>query len=91
MSEQKKETPKNPTREIFFFKNDSAPMVYVFMSLHMSVDEFYEMFEHAVKITEDEADLLVIHKEHKVVYVGDNHIIDKYFKDETETPNIQNN
>lgn len=82
---------KNPNREIFFFKNDSAPMVYVFMSLHMDVNQFYEMFEHAVQITEDDADFLVLHNDYKVVYVGDNQIIDKYFKNETEQPNIQNN
>ena len=85
MDQKKQVKPHpNPNREIYFFKNDSAPMVYVFMSLTMGKDEFYEMFEHAIEITEAEADQLIIHEDYKAVYVGDNHIIDKYFINEVE-------
>lgn len=70
---------KNPTREIYFFKHDSKPMVYVLMSLKISKDDFYDMFEHAQEITEEESDLLVMHNKYEVVYVGDDDVIDKYF------------
>lgn len=70
---------KNPNRDIHFFKHDSKPIVYVLMSLEMSVDEFYEMFKAAQMITEDKSDLLVLHNNYEVVYIGDSHIIDTHF------------
>lgn len=76
---------KNPTREIYFFKNTLSPFVYVFISEQMSKDEFFKMFENATEITEDESDKLVLKKGFKVVYVGDAPIIDEYFKNEVET------
>ena len=76
---------KNPTREIYFFKNTLSPFVYVFISEQMSKDEFFKMFENATEITEDESDELVLKKGFKIVYVGDAPIIDEYFKNEVET------
>lgn len=70
---------KNPTREIYFFKHNSKPMVYVLMSLKIGKDEFYEMFTHAEEITEETSDALVLHNNYEVVYVGDDDVIDKYF------------
>lgn len=70
---------KNPTREIYFFKNDSRPIVYILLSLIMNKDEFYKMFPAAMEITEADADLLILEQNYEVVYVGDTDIIDTYF------------
>lgn len=74
---------KNPTREIFFFRHDKKPMVYVLMSLKIGKEEFYDMFEAAQEITEEESDLLVLQNNFEVVYVGDDNVIDKYFSPKT--------
>jgi hypothetical protein len=70
---------KNPTREIFFFKNDTRPIVYILLSLIMGKSEFYEMFPAAIEITEADSDLLILEQNFEVVYVGDSAIIDTYF------------
>lgn len=70
---------KNPTREIFFFKNDTRPIVYILLSLIMGKEEFYNMFAAAIEITEADADLLILEQNFEVVYVGDSAIIDQYF------------
>ena len=77
---------KNPSREIYFFKNTISKMVYVFMSLQMGKEEFYEMFEFAIEISEDESDKLVLEHNFEVVYVGDDHVIDRWFKNEVKNP-----
>lgn len=73
----------NPTNEIYFFRNtlEDSNLVYVFMSLQMPKEHFYEMFENAEEITEETADVLILHQGREVVYVGDAPIIDRYFKE----------
>lgn len=70
---------KNPTREIFFFRHDKKKLVYVLMSLQIGKEEFFNMFPAAQEITEEDCDTLVLGSDFKVVYVGDDHIIDNYF------------
>lgn len=73
---------KNPNRDIYFFKNTESKLVYVLMSLEIDKDAFYEMFEYAMEITEDECDKYVLEHNYEVVYVGDAVVIDKYFAKE---------
>lgn len=82
MKRKKLHLHPNPDREIRFFKHDSEKIVYVFLSLQMSMDAFYKMFPAAIQITESNADEFILEQDHKVVYVGDSDIIDEYFNTE---------
>ncbi len=75
---------KNPDREIYFFKHDHRPLVYILMSLHINKDEFFELFPGAQEITQAQLDELVELKDYEVVMVGDDHVIDEYFTDRKE-------
>lgn len=78
MSFLKNQNP-NPDREIRFFKHDSEPIVYVFMSMQMNMEAFYKMFPAAIQITEEQSDDFVLKQNCEVVYVGDGEVIDEYF------------
>lgn len=71
---------KNPTEEIFFFMNTAkdSKLIYVYMSLQAGKEEFFEMFETTKEITQKQFDRLA-RMGGEVVFVGDDHIIDKYF------------
>lgn len=70
---------KNPTREIFYYKHSEKPLVYILMSLTIDKEEFNELFNQTIEITETELDELVELKHYKVVMVGDDKIIDEHF------------
>lgn len=72
---------KNPEREIFFFRHNKKKLCYVLMSLQIGKEEFYNLFPTAEEIKEEECDTLVLTNNFKVVYVGDDHIIDSYFSE----------
>ncbi len=72
---------KNPDREIYFFKHDTRPLVYILMSLNIDKDAFYELFPGAQEISQAQLDELVELNNFEIVMVGDDHIIDEYFTD----------
>lgn len=81
--EKIKQGENNPEKKIYFFAHTKKPMGYVLMSHRITIDMFYDYFPNSEEVTEAEFDQLVnANPDYEVVFVGDEHIIDKHFTEE---------